>query len=278
MTKIHSPYNIVISPENIEKEYFKDLFRYRELFYFFAWRDIIVRYKQTALGVIWAIIRPLINMAIFAFIFGSIAKLPSDNINYSFFVLAGMLPWQLFASSLVDCSNCLINNSQMISRIYFPRIILPISQIIVQMTDLLISLGLLLFLLFITGNLNHMTVLVLPFFIALSLLLSLGVGLFLSATTVRYRDFRFIAPFVVQFGMFISPVGYGSFLIPDAWRWVYFLNPMAGIIEGFRWCCFGIYHPDLPLAVTLSCLITAAILVAGFRFFRRMERIFADII
>jgi lipopolysaccharide transport system permease protein len=276
MTK--NQYEILIDPDNLEKEYFKDLFRYRELFYFFAWRDIVVRYKQTALGVIWAIIRPLINMAIFAFVFGSVAKLPSDNVNYSFFVLAGMLPWQLFSTSLVDCSNCLIGNSQMISKVYFPRIILPISQVIVQLTDFLISLAMLLTLLLITGNLNHLTILALPLFIVLSLLLSLGAGLFVAATTVRYRDFRFIVPFVVQFGMFISPVGYGSFLIPETWRWIYFLNPMAGIIEGFRWCCFGIYHPDLPLAVTLSCLVTALILAVSFRFFRKMERIFTDII
>jgi lipopolysaccharide transport system permease protein len=278
MTKNSSDYNIVIDPTNISKEYFKDLFRYRELFYFFSWRDIVVRYKQTALGIIWAVIRPLINMVVFAFIFGKVAKLPSDNVNYPLFVLAGMLPWQLFANSLLDCSNCLVNNSHMISKVYFPRIILPISQIIVQLIDMLISLAMLLTLLLFTGHLNSLTMLALPFFIGLTLLLSLGTGLFISASTVRYRDFRFIIPFVVQFGVFISPVGYGTFLIPEHWRWIYCLNPMVGIIEGFRWCCFGIYHPDLPLTVALSCAVIVGILAAGFRFFRKMERIFADII
>jgi lipopolysaccharide transport system permease protein len=269
---------IVIDPSRIQKEYFKDLFRYRELFYFFAWRDVVVRYKQTFLGVLWGLVRPLINMAVFAFIFGRVANLASGQVNYPLFVLAGLLPWQLFASCLVDTSMTFINNSQIISKIYFPRIILPVTQIIVNFIDFFISLILLFGLLFIFVPAHGWTLLGLPLFIFLTLLFCLGTSLWLSAISVRYRDLRFIIPFIVQFGMFISPVGYSSFLITDSWRWIYFLNPMAGIIEGVRWCCFGVYHADLPLAVLLSSCVSLGLLVTGFRFFRKMERLIADII
>ncbi len=278
MTNKNSEIQILIDSNHCQKEYFKDLFRFRELFYFLAWRDIVVRYKQTVLGVVWALIRPLLNMAVFAFVFGKIANLSSDHVNYPLFVLAGMLPWQLFAGCLIDTSNSLLHNAPMISKVYFPRIILPISHIMVHFVDFLISLSLLFFLFLIFGCLNHWTLFILPFFIMLTLMLCLGVSLWLAAATVRYRDLRFIVPFLVQFGMFISPVGYSSFLLPDPWLWAYFLNPMAGIIEGFRWCCFGSYNTHLPLALTLSCVVNAVLLVTGFRFFRKMERIFADII
>jgi lipopolysaccharide transport system permease protein len=278
MTKKSSEFHIIIDSKRIKKEYFKDLFRYRELFYFLAWRDIVVRYKQTVLGLIWALIRPLLNMAVFVFVFGKVAHLSSDHINYPLFVLAGMLPWQLFAGCLVDTSNSLLNNATMISKVYFPRIILPTSHIMVHFVDFLISVALLFFLFLVTGTLNHWTILILPVFTFLTLVLCLGVSLWLAAATVRYRDVRFIVPFLVQLGVFISPVGYSSFLLPESLRWLYFLNPMAGIIEGFRWCCFGVYHDDLPMALILSCLVNAGLLVTGFRFFRKMERILADII
>ncbi|MBA2368629.1 MAG: ABC transporter permease [Candidatus Protochlamydia sp.] len=269
---------IIIESNRVQKEYLKDLFRYRELFYFFAWRDILVRYKQTFLGIIWALIRPLLNMAVFAFVFGKVANLATDQVSYPLFVLAGMVPWQLFANCLVETSNSLINNAPMISKVYFPRMILPISYILVNFIDFLISLCLLFFLFIITGAPWHATLFFLPLFMISTLFLCLGTSLWMAAITVRFRDFRFIVPFVVQFGMFISPVGYGSFLVPEPWRWLYFLNPMAGIIEGFRWCCLGIYHPDLPIALTISCSISAVLFVTGFRYFRKMERIFADII
>lgn len=277
MTNKSKEFNIIIDPKNVQKEYFKDLFRYRELFYFFAWRDIVVRYKQTFLGVIWSLVRPLLNMAVFVLIFGKIANLGATHQNYPLFVLAGMLPWQLFSSSIVDTSSSLINNASMISKVYFPRIILPISLILVNFIDFGISF-LMLFILFIFAGISHWTFVFLPIFVVLTLMLCLGASLWLAAMTVRYRDFRFIVPFLVQFGMFLSPVGYSSFLLSETWRWVYFLNPMAGIIEGFRWCCFGIYHDFLPVAVAMSCLINVVLLVTGFRFFRKMERIFADII
>lgn len=278
MTIKDSRFHITIDPNRAQTEYFKDLFRYRELFYFFAWRDIVVRYKQTLLGVIWVLFRPLMNMAVFAFIFGKVANLASNHVNYPLFVLAGMLPWLLFAGCLVDTSNSLVNNAHMITKVYFPRIILPVSYLMVHFVDFLIGLAMLFVLFLCMGYLNQWTLFALPIFIALTLVLCLGTSLWLAAANVRYRDLRFIVPFLVQFGLFISPVGYGSFLVPEPWRWFYFLNPMAGIIEGFRWCCFGVYHPDLPLAVALSCVVNIILLVSGFRFFRKIERIVADVI
>lgn len=272
-------FNIVIDPKRVQKEYLKDLFRYRELIYFFAMRDILVRYKQTFLGVLWAIIRPLLNMAVFVLIFGKIANLSSEGISYPLFVLVGMVPWQLFSSCLVDSSTSLVHNAPIISKVYFPRMIMPINSIIVGLTDFSISLVMLLILFVVMGAaLTHWTMLLLPLMLFLTLILCLGTSLWLSALTVRFRDLRFIVPFIVQFGVFISPVGYGCFLIPEKWLWVYLLNPMAGIIEGFRWCCFGVYHSYLPLALTLSSVISIILLVTGFRFFRKMERVFADII
>lgn len=273
-----SDFHLTIDPDCVQKEYLKDVFRYRELFYFMAWRDIVVRYKQTFLGVMWAIIRPLITMAVFAFIFGKIAKLSTGEVNYPLFVLSGILPWMLFANSLIDTSTSLINNAPMISKIYFPRIILPVSLVMVNFTDFMISFAMLLLLLVFNGSLAFFSVIGFPFFILMTLILCVGTGLWLAAISVRYRDFRFIVPFLVQFGVFISPVGYSSFLVAHNLRWFYFLNPMAGIIEGFRWCCFGIYHVDLPLAIVLSCIMNGAILFSGFRFFRNMERVCADII
>ena len=278
MTKKNTNLQIVIDSQGLQKEYLKDVVRYRELFYFFAWRDILVRYKQTFLGVIWAIVRPLITMVVFTFVFGKVANLASDQVSYPLFVLSGLLPWLLFSASLMDTSNSLINNVHMISKVYFPRLILPISNIMVHFIDFSIGFIMMLLFLFFTGHLNHWTVLGLPIFIALTFMLCLGTGLWLSAITVRYRDFRFIVPFLVQFGVFISPVGYSSFLMSDKWQLIYFLNPMAGIIEGFRWCCFDITHANLPLAIGMSCMMNGVILFTGFRFFRKMERICADII
>lgn len=278
MTTKNSEFKVIINSDSLQKEYLKDIFRYRELFYFLAWRDLVVRYKQTFLGVIWAIIRPLLTMMVFSFVFGKIAQLNSGEVHYSLFVLSGLIPWMLFANSLVETSNSLLNNASMISKIYFPRILLPMSNIVVHIADFFISLFVLLFLLLLSGNLFHWSFLVLPLFIGFACLLCLGTGLWLAAISVRYRDFRFIVPFLIQFGVFISPVGYSTFLLPDSWQWIYFLNPMVGIIEGFRWCCFGIYHPHLLTAIVSSCVVNIGILMTGFRFFRKMERICADII
>lgn len=281
MTKHADPqaeesHTLVIEPNRVEKAYLKDLFRHRELFYFFAWRDILVRYKQAFFGVAWALLRPLLNMIAFTFIFGYVARLPSENVNYSLFVLAGMLPWQLFANAILDTSNCLVNTPQLLSKIYFPRMIVPSSQIIVHLVDFGISLLLLMTLSIWYWQINFATLFALPLFISLALLLCLGTGLWLSALTVQYRDFRFIVPFFAQFGIFVSPVGYGSFLIPDKWQYIYMLNPMVGIINGFRWSCFGIDSPYLNASIFVSTAISTLIFLTGFRYFRKMERSFAD--
>jgi len=259
-----------------KNEYLKDLLRYRELFYFLSLRDILVRYKQAFFGIAWALVRPILNMIVFTLLFSQIANLPSDGINYGLFVLAGMLPWQLFSNSLGDTSNSLVNSSNLVSKIYFPRILIPAAQITVHIVDFAIGIGLLTLLAFCTGSLSCLTIFALPTFVGLSILLCMGCGLWLSALTVEYRDFRFIIPFVVQFGMFISPVGYGTFVIPEKWKWFFFLNPMVGIIDGFRWSFFGTYHPYIFFSVGFSVIITIVLLVSGFLYFRKMERTFAD--
>lgn len=278
MTKKNAKRQIIIDPYGEQKGYLKDISRYRELFYFLAWRDIVVRYKQTFLGIVWAVVRPLLTLAVFAFVFGKIARLETDQVNYPLFILSGLLPWTLFAGSLIDTSQSLVNNTHIISKVYFPRIILPISDIAVHLADFLIGLTMLLILLFFTGHLNHWSILGIPLFIGLAFLLCVGTGLWLSSASVRYRDIRFIVPFLVQFGVFISPIGYSSFLLSEHSQWIYFLNPMVGIIEGFRWCCFGTYHANLVIAVFISCLINLGILITGFHFFRKTERVCADII
>lgn len=278
MSKKHNDYHIIIDANNLQKEYFKDLLRYKELFYFFAWRDFLVRYRHTLLGVLWVIIRPLINMAVFAFVFGKIAHMDSFGVNYPLFVLTGLLPWQLFASNLVDASQCLIMNAPIISKMYFPRLILPASQIMINLIDFAISMSFLFLLCLIMQILPHWPILLLPVFTIMTIALCLGTSFWIAAINVRFRDFRVIVPFVVQFGLFISPVGYSSFLVPLTWRYLYFLNPLVGIIEGFRWCYFGTWHSDLPLAIFMSSLVITGLLVTGFNYFRRMERVLADII
>lgn len=276
--KVMNQYERIIDSSSQKSDYLKDVFRYRELFYFLALRDILVRYKQTALGIIWAIVRPLLTLAVFVFVFGKVAHLETHHVNYSSFILSGLLPWLLFAGSLTDTALSLVNQAPMISKIYFPRIILPMSHIMVHLVDFFIGCLLLLFLLTITGNIHQVSLLAFPFFILLTLFLCAGTGFWLSAASIRYRDSRFIIPFLVQFGLFISPIGYSSFLLPESTQIFYFLNPMAGIIEGFRWCCFGIPHSNLMLAVTMSIIITSFIFFTGFVFFRKMERTCADII
>ncbi len=270
--------SLVIEANRSQNEYFKDLIRYRELFYFFAWRDILVRYKQALFGVSWALIRPLITMALFTFIFGKLAAFPSDGIPYPIFALSGMVPWMLFANSIQETTPCLLANPSLLSRIYFPRVIIPSSQIIVQFVDFLIALALLFVLIIWQGEISFWHFFCLPLFIALLMILCFGCSLILSALTVQYRDIRFIVPFFVQFGMYLSPVGYGSFMIPEKWQWLYFLNPMAGIIEGFRWSLFGVSQPYLITALSYSIVITAFLTFLGIKIFRKMERRFGDLI
>lgn len=269
-------FNIIIHAKQSQKQYLKDLIRHRELFYFFAWRDILVRYKQAFFGISWALIRPLLTMAIFTLIFSKMAHLPSDNIPYSIFVLAAMLPWQLCANATQDTCNSLVNNAQLVSKTYFPRIIIPSAGIIVHLIDFAVGMVLLLVLSLIMGSINPLTVLALPLFIVLALALCTGVGLWLSALTVQYRDFRILVPFMLQFGMFASPVGYATFVVPEKWLWLYFFNPLVGIIDGFRWSIFGVAHSYFIASLAYSMAISTLLLVSGFYYFRKMERTFAD--
>ena len=270
------PSELIIGPQSSQKMYFQDLFRYRGLFYFLAWKDILVRYRQAFFGIAWAVVRPILNMAIFAFLFGKVANFPSENINYALFVMAAMLPWQLFSNSVIDTCSSLVNNTQLVSKIYFPRMIIPCAQIIVHLLDFTITTCLLLALSLFIGELSLITLLTLPLFTLLTLLLCVGTGLWLSALTVQYRDFRIIIPFTMQFGMFISPVGYGTFIIPEPWQPYYFLNPLVGIIDGFRWAFFGISHPSMIMSISFSIVITFMVLISGFCYFRKTERSFAD--
>ena len=271
-------HELIIEPGRIERNYWRDLFRYRELFYFLAWRDVLVRYKQTVIGVLWAVIRPFLTMVVFVFVFGRIAKLPSDGVPYPVMVFAAMLPWQLFATSLSEGSNSLITNANLISKVYFPRMIVPASAVIVSFVDFVISLGLLALLMIWYQVWPGLTLAALPLFTIIALLASAGAGLWLAALNVEYRDFRYVVPFIVQFGLYVSPVGFSSSIVPEKWRLLYSLNPMVGVIDGFRWAISNgraqIYLPGL----LLSCAVPLLLLASGIWYFRKMERTFADVI
>jgi lipopolysaccharide transport system permease protein len=269
---------LVIEAGRAEKQYWKDLWRYRELFYFLAWRDILVRYKQTAIGMAWALIRPFLTMVVFTVVFGNIAKLPSEGVPYPILVFAGMLPWQFFSTALSECSNSLISNANLISKIYFPRLIVPISAVIVSFVDFMVSGMIMLGLMAWYNFVPSWRILTLPLFTGIAFAASIGVGLWLAALNVEYRDFRYIVPFIVQFGLYISPVGFSSNLVPEQWRLLYSLNPMVGVIDGFRWAILGgeskLYMPGFMLSVGLVALL----LITGIWYFRKMERTFADVI
>jgi lipopolysaccharide transport system permease protein len=278
MRDIVQDFELVIEPNHLEKEYWKDLWRYRELFYFLAWRDILVRYKQAVFGVAWALLKPLLTMVIFTFVFGKLAKLPSDGIPYPVFVLAGMLPWQLFSGSLSEASGSVVTSANIISKVYFPRMIIPASAIIVNIFDFVITFAIFLVFMAYEHVRLHLQILLLPLFLLLSLGLSSGIGLYLAALNVRFRDFRYVIPFVLQFAIYISPVGYSSSIVPTRYQWLYVMNPMVGVIDGFRWAFFGVQTPVTSLAVTTSCILTFLIFLLGIDHFRRTERSFADII
>ena len=270
---------LIIEPGRTEKNYWTDLWRYRELFLILAWRDISVRYKQTIIGILWAIIRPFLTMVVFTVIFGRIAKLPSDgNAPYALLVFAAMLPWSLFSNALSESSNSLISNANLIGKVYFPRLIIPAATLVTAFIDFLISfvilIGIMVYYQFAPGW--HM--LLLPLFIILALLASLGPGLWITALNVKYRDFRYIIPFVVQFGLYVSPVGFSSKVVPEQWRMLYNLNPMVGVIDGFRWCILGGNSPIYMPGFLLSLAIIAFFLWLGVSRFRKMEKTFADLI
>ena len=278
MTENLKEFDLVIEPGRSEKNYWNDLWRFRELFLFMAWRDILVRYKQTAIGLAWSIIRPVLTMLVFTVVFGRLAKLPSEGVPYPILVYAALLPWQFFSTSFTDASASLIGNSNMLTKIYFPRLIIPVSTIIVNLVDFFISfiilVGLMIWYNFVPG----WTILYLPFFLFLAVVVSLSAGLYVAALNVKYRDFKYIVPFVVQFGLYISPVGFSSSIVPEKWKLLYSLNPMVGIIDGFRWSILGgksqIYLPGMALSI----LVVILILIFSIRYFRKMEKTFADII
>ncbi|MBE9017976.1 phosphate ABC transporter permease [Chroococcidiopsis sp. CCALA 051] len=269
---------LTIQAGRTESQYWQDLWRYRELFYFLAWRDILVRYKQTAIGIAWALIRPFLTMVVFTVVFGNLAKLPSEGAPYPILVFAAMLPWQFFANSLSESSNSLIVNTNLISKVYFPRLIVPASTVIVSFVDFMISGMILLALMAWYNFIPDWRILTLPLFILIAFAAAVGGGLWLAALNVEYRDFRYVVPFIVQFGLYISPVGFSSKIVPEQWRLLYSLNPMVGVIDGFRWAILGgesnIYLPGFILSVGIVILLVAS----GVWYFRKMERTFADII
>jgi lipopolysaccharide transport system permease protein len=269
---------IIIEAGRTEKQYWQDIWKYRELFYFLAWRDILVRYKQTFIGIAWALIRPFLTMIVFTIVFGSIAKLPSQGVPYPILVFSAMLPWQFFSNSLSECSNSLVTNSNLISKIYFPRLIVPTSAVVVSFVDFMISGIILLALMAWYNFVPSWRILTLPFFIAIAFAASMGAGLWLASLNVKYRDFRYIVPFIVQFGLYISPVGFSSNIVPEKWRFLYSLNPMVGVIDGFRWAILGTQYTLYIPGFLLSLFIVAFFVVTGIWYFRKTERTFADVI
>jgi lipopolysaccharide transport system permease protein len=269
---------LTIEAGRTERHYWADLWRYRELFYFLAWRDILVRYKQTVLGIAWAVVRPFLTMLIFTLIFSKLAKLPSDNAPYPILVFAALLPWQLFASGFSEAGNSLIGNANMISKVYFPRLIIPASAIIVSLVDFLISSVLLIALMAWYGFAPDARILTLPLFVLMAALMAMGAGLWTAALSVKYRDFRFIVPFAVQLGLYVSPVGFSSSVIPEQWRFLYSLNPMVGVIDGFRWALLGGNVVMNWNGFILSLAIGLIVLGTGVVYFRKLESSFADVI
>lgn len=272
---------LIIEAGRTEAHYWRDLWRYRDLFYFLAWRDLLVRYKQTVFGVLWAVLRPLLTMIIFVAIFSRIAGLPSEGVPYAILVLGGMLPWQFFSTALADSSSSLVSNANLITKIYFPRIILPASSVIVALVDFAITLVLMAMVMLWYRYLPPVRIVLLPVFVVLALLAALGPGLLATALNVKYRDFRFVIPFIVQFGLYVSPVGFKSSLVEDKLgpiaRLVYALNPMVGVIDGFRWC-IGAEKSLHVGALAISVVTSFVMLWAGVRFFRSTEKGFADIV
>lgn len=270
---------LILEAGRAERHYWQDLWHYRELFAILAWRDIAIRYKQTVIGVLWAVVRPLLTMLVFTVVFSRIAKLPTEGgAPYPIMVFAGMLPWFLFATILSEASNSLVGNANLIGKVYFPRIIIPTSSAVVALVDFGINLVVLAGLMAWYRTVPGVEILLLPAFVALAVLASLGPALFITALNVKYRDFRYIIPFIVQFGLYVSPVGFSSTVVPEEWRFWYSLNPVVGVIDGFRWCLLGgestLYLPGF----FASLAVVALFLWLGIAYFRRTERSFADLI
>lgn len=273
---------LTIEAGRTEAHYWRDLWRYRDLFYFLAWRDLLVRYKQTVFGVLWAVLRPFLTMVIFVVVFSRVAGLPStEGVPYAILVLGGMLPWQFFAASLSESSSSLLSNAGLITKIYFPRIILPASSVIVATVDFGITLVMMAMVMAWYRYLPPARIVFLPIFVLLALISALGPGLIATALNVKYRDFRFVIPFIVQFGLYVSPVGFQSAVIEEKLgtvaRLVYALNPMVGVIDGFRWC-IGAESTLHVGALAISVAVSVVLLWLGVRVFRATEKSFADIV
>lgn len=273
-----SKHYLRIEAGRTEARYWQDLWRYRELFYFLAWRDVLVRYKQTVIGIAWVLIRPFLTMVVFTIVFGNLAKLPSENVPYPILVFSALLPWQFFSNSLSESSNSLINNANLISKVYFPRLVVPTSAVVVGFVDFIVSGIILIGLMAWYDFMPSWRILALPVFVVIAFIASMGAGLWLCSLNVKYRDFRYIVPFIVQFGLYISPVGFSSDIVPERWRLLYSLNPMVGVIDGFRWAVLGsesnIYVPGFCLSLGLVLFL----FMTGVQHFRKMERTFADVI
>ncbi len=272
-------YVLVLEPGRAERHYWRDLWAYRELFAILAWRDVAVRYKQTVIGVAWAVVRPFLTMVVFTIVFGRLAGLPSEaGAPYPVMVFAGMLPWFLFSTILSEASTSLVGNANLVGKVYFPRLIIPASSAVVALVDLAVNLAILVGLMVWFGFWPTWRIALLPAFVALAMLASLGPAFLITALNVKYRDFRYIIPFIVQFGLYVSPVGFSSVILPAQWRFWYSLNPVVGVIDGFRWCLLGgdsrLYLPGFGLSLG----VVALFLWLGIAYFRRTERSFADLI
>jgi len=275
--KIYTPEKLQISADSVDRHYWQDIWRYRELLYILSWRDIKVRYKQTVFGATWSIMRPLLATIFFTIVFHKVARMEApENVPYAVLVFAGMLPWQFFSNALSESGNSLVGNAGLISKVYFPRMIIPASTIITGLVDFFISLFLLFGVCVYYNYMPPLQIIFLPLFLMLAIITSFGLGLWVSAMQVSYRDFRFIIPFLVQFGMYITPVGFSSNVIPDKWRLLYACNPMVGVIDGFRWCILG--QPVHFLSMFISIFVSFLLLGLGIRYFRATEKTFADII
>ncbi|MBN9088925.1 MAG: ABC transporter permease [Reyranella sp.] len=273
-----APY-VVLEAGRADRQYWQDFWRFRELLLILAWRDVSVRYRQTTVGIAWAFIRPFLTTVVFTVVFGHIARVQPDNaVPYALVVIGGLLPWTLFASVLGDASSSVISNANLISKVYFPRLIVPLATVLVALIDFAVSLSILALLMLWYGVVPGWQILLLPLFVALALLASLGPAIWASAIVVKYRDFRFVVPFVLQFGLYVSPVGFPSSVVPEKWRLLYNLNPMVGIIDGFRWCIVGGDSPIYWPGFLISLGVMVFFLWLGISTFRRIERGFADII
>lgn len=269
--------SITIEAGKSKSQYWRDLWRYRELLYFLAWRDILVRYKQTVIGLSWALIRPVLTMIALTIVFGEFAGMSSDGVPYPLMVLCGMLPWQFFANAFAESGNSLVSNQGMITKVYFPRLVIPIGSVVTSFVDFLISALLLGVMLFYYRHVPDLRIISLPIFIIMAFGAAFGAGVWVSALMVRYRDFRYVIPFIVQFGLYVSPVGFSSTQVPEKWKYLHFFNPMSGVIDGFRYALLG-ENNLIGMQLIFSFVAIVALIVSGLHYFRRTEKTFADII